>query len=67
MSGGSNSAANPYDYDVNHDGVVNVLDISLTAEQWQSTAPAVLAIYDFNGSGMVDIGDIMLDAAHMNG
>lgn len=62
---GSDALANPYD--VNQDGVVDVLDISLTAEQWQSTDAAVLAVYDFNGNSIVDIGDIMLDAAHLTG
>ncbi|MER2600586.1 MAG: dockerin type I domain-containing protein [Caldilineales bacterium] len=61
--GSDGSPTNPYD--VNQDGVVDVLDISLTAEHWQFTVPDDLTMYDFNGNGVVDIGDIMLCAAHM--
>lgn len=56
-------AANPYD--VNDDGDVDVLDITLTAQNWLATDPALLAIYDFNGNDVVDVGDIMLVAANL--
>lgn len=57
--------ANPYD--VNDDGAVDVLDVSLTAENWQSTDPAVLAIFDFNDNEIVDVADIMLVTANLTG
>jgi len=46
---------------------VDVLDISLTAEHWQTTDETALTLYDFNSNGVVDIGDIMLNAGHLEG
>lgn len=55
--------ANPYD--LNGDGVVDIFDVSLIAQQWQaSSAPG--RHYDLNGNGVIDIGDVLLIAAHVD-
>jgi hypothetical protein len=50
-------------FDVNKDLLVNIMDLSLTAEQWQATDPELLAIFDFNNNRIVDVADIMLLSA----
>jgi hypothetical protein len=37
----------------------------MTAEQWLSTNPAVLAVFDFNGNGVIDVGDMLIVAANL--
>ena len=59
----STPISNPYDLNV--DGLVDVLDIVVIAEAWASTDPLWLQRCDYNDSGIIDIGDITELTAHM--
>jgi parallel beta-helix repeat protein len=50
----------PYPFipgDVNHDGIVNILDATLLGWYWQQTVPPAPANVDINGDGIVNILD----------
>ena len=55
----------PRPWDVNHDGIVNVFDLTAVARYFGQEAPIDLEPYpDINGDGVVDIHDITLVGAH---
>lgn len=46
------------DGDMNHDGIVNVMDIAKIVDLIDSTNPEDLALADLNGDGMINVMDI---------
>lgn len=52
------------DFDLDDNGVVDVLDVVVIAGEWGATDASALLLYDFNHNSIVDIGDIMLVAGH---
>jgi hypothetical protein len=52
-------------YDVNGDGIVTVLDIIIVAQQWQANEDDTL-LFDFNGNNLIDVGDLLIMAAHLS-
>ena len=53
-------------WDVNDDGVVNMVDIQLVAERWRARLgdPNYVADYDLNSDQVINVVDIMLVAVH---
>lgn len=49
-----------YKFDVNHDGVVNLVDLLLVAKNIGKTLDGVTAYYDLNGNKEIDIADVGL-------
>lgn len=52
-------------YDVNGDGAVTVLDVIIVAQQWQANQGDAL-LFDFNGNNRIDVGDLLIVAAHLS-
>ncbi|MBK9095143.1 MAG: hypothetical protein IPM84_20770 [Anaerolineae bacterium] len=52
------------DFDLDGNGVVDVLDVVVIAGEWGATDATALLLYDFNHNSIVDIGDIMLVVGH---
>lgn len=49
-----------YKFDVNHDGVVNLVDLLLVAKNIGKTSDGVMVYYDLNGDKNIDIIDVGL-------
>jgi len=49
-----------YKFDVNHDGIVNLVDLLLVAKNIGKTSDGVMVYYDLNGDKNIDIIDVGL-------
>ena len=55
------------DWDVNMDGSVNVLDMTLVGQEWGTTGAAHWIREDVNGDGTIDVLDMILIGQHWTG
>ena len=65
LFGGLIILASSVNFDLNHDGIVNIMDLQLLASHFQGKA-AYNSSYDFNNNGKVDLFDLVKVARSMD-